>query len=171
MRLGQQTLCRHHRKIGCVKGGDIVYHRGVEGQHKCHSVRTPWYQMVTAPLQRRTEPPLHLHLLFLGVLGVVVIALGHGVGELLEGEGQSRLVVIGEGESYTLPSAHQHGTSQPRGLAGKPLAGFRATPDRRIIVLCGMIVSLIRFKNPLLHRQSSLRKRQLGENRGFRPSF
>ena len=59
----------------------------------------------------------------------------------------------------------------PRGLAGKPLAGFRATPDRRIIVLCGMIVSVIRFKNPLLHRQSSLRKRQLGENRGFRPSF
>ena len=58
-----------------------------------------------------------------------------------------------------------------RGLAGKPLAGFRATPDRRIIVLCGMIVSVIRFKNPLLHRQSSLRKRQLGENRGFRPSF
>ena len=40
----------------------------------------------------------------------------------------------------------------PRSLAGKPLAGFRATPDRRIIVLCGMIVSVIRFKNPLLHR-------------------
>ena len=59
----------------------------------------------------------------------------------------------------------------PRGPAGKPLAGFRATPDRRIIVLCGMIVSVIRFKNPLLHRQSSLRKRRLGENRGFRPSF
>ena len=39
-----------------------------------------------------------------------------------------------------------------RSLAGKPLAGFRATPDRRIIVLCGMIVSVIRFKNPLLHR-------------------
>ena len=59
----------------------------------------------------------------------------------------------------------------PRSLAGKPLAGFRATPDRRIIVLCGMIVSVIRFKNPLLHRQSSIRKRRLGENRGFRPSF
>ena len=40
----------------------------------------------------------------------------------------------------------------PRSLAGKPLAGFRATPDRGIIVLCGMIVSVIRFKNPLLHR-------------------
>ena len=25
-----------------------------------------------------------------------------------------------------------------RGLAGKPLAGFRATPSRRIPVLCGM---------------------------------
>ena len=59
----------------------------------------------------------------------------------------------------------------PRGLAGKPLAGFRATPDRRIIVLCGMTVSVIRFKNPLSHRQSSLKKRRLGENRGFRPSF
>ena len=59
----------------------------------------------------------------------------------------------------------------PRSLAGKPLAGFRATPDRRIIVLFGMIMSVIRFKNPQLHRQSSLRKRRLGENRGFRPSF
>ena len=58
-----------------------------------------------------------------------------------------------------------------RSLAGKPLAGFRATPDRRIIALFGMIVSVIRFKNPQLHRQSSLRKRRLGENRGFRPSF
>ena len=62
-------------------------------------------------------------------------------------------------------------TTNPRSLAGKPLAGFRATPDRRIIVLCGMIVSVIWFKNPLLHRQSSLRKRRLGENRGFRQSF
>ena len=59
----------------------------------------------------------------------------------------------------------------PRSLAGKPLAGFRATRSRRIIVLCGMIVSVIRFKNPLLHRQSTLRKRRLGENRGFRPDF
>ena len=59
----------------------------------------------------------------------------------------------------------------PRSLAGKPMAGFHATPSRRIIVLCGMTVSVIRFKNPLLHRQSSLRKRRLGENRGFRPSF
>ena len=40
----------------------------------------------------------------------------------------------------------------PRSLAGKPLAGFRATPDRRIIVLCGMLVSVIRCKNPLVHR-------------------
>ena len=53
-------------------------------------------------------------------------------------------------------------TPQPRSLAGKPLAGFRATPDRRIIVLCGMIVSVIRFKNPLLHRQSSLKNDDLG---------
>ena len=74
-----------------------------------------------------------------------------------------------EAEPYPLERVDLEG--EPRSLAGKPLAGFRATPDRRIIVLFGMIVSVIRFKNPLLHRQSSLRKRRLGENRGFRPSF
>ena len=52
-----------------------------------------------------------------------------------------------------------------RSLAGKPLAGFRATPSRRNPVLYGMVVYAIRFKNPLLHRQSTLRKRRLGENR------
>ena len=45
------------------------------------------------------------------------------------------------------------------------MAGFRATPSRRNPVLYGMVVYAIRFKNPLLHRQSTLRKRQLGENR------
>ena len=78
-------------------------------------------------------------------------------------------------DAHVSPLQRDHGDPRvaftPRSLAGKPLAGFRATPDRRIIVLCGMIVSVIRFKNPLLHRQSSLRKRRLGENRGFRPSF
>ena len=59
----------------------------------------------------------------------------------------------------------------PRSLAGKPLAGFRATPSRRIPVLYGMVVYVIRFNNQLLHRQSALGKRRLGENRGFRPSF
>ena len=59
----------------------------------------------------------------------------------------------------------------PRSLAGKPLAGFRATPIRRIPVLYGMVVYVIRFNNQLLHRQPTLRKRRLGENRGFRPSF
>ncbi len=39
-----------------------------------------------------------------------------------------------------------------RSLAGKPLAGFRATPSRRIPVLYGMVVHAIRFKNQLLHR-------------------
>ena len=53
----------------------------------------------------------------------------------------------------------------PRSLAGKPLAGFRATPSRRNPVLYGMVVYAMRFKNPLLHRQSTLRKRRLGENR------
>ena len=55
--------------------------------------------------------------------------------------------------------------SLARSLAGKPLAGFRATPSRRNPVLYGMVVYGIRFKNPLLHRQSTLRKRRLGENR------
>ena len=59
----------------------------------------------------------------------------------------------------------------PRSLAGKPLAEFRATPSRRIPVLYGMVVYAIRFNNQLLHRQPTLRKRRLGENRGFRPSF
>ncbi len=62
------------------------------------------------------------------------------------------------GDSAQNPSwiSNVHGVGYrfmgPRGLAGKPLAGFRATPDRRIIVLYGMIVSVIRFNNPLLHR-------------------
>ena len=60
---------------------------------------------------------------------------------------------------------------RPRSLAGKPLAGFRATPSRRIPVLYGMVVYAIRFNNQLLQRQPTLRKRRLGENRGFRPSF
>ncbi len=38
-----------------------------------------------------------------------------------------------------------------RGLAGKPLAEFRATPSRRIPVLCGMEVYVSRFNNQLLH--------------------
>ena len=61
--------------------------------------------------------------------------------------------------------------NRPRSLAGKPLAGFRATPSRRIPVLYGMVVYVIRFNNQLVHRQPTLRKRRLGENRGFRPSF
>ena len=35
---------------------------------------------------------------------------------------------------------------------GKPLAGFRAAPSRRIPVLCGIIVYVIRFNNQLLLR-------------------
>ena len=42
--------------------------------------------------------------------------------------------------------------SDPRGLAGKPLAGFCTTPSRRITVVYGVIVYAIRFKNPSLHR-------------------
>ena len=63
------------------------------------------------------------------------------------------------------------GVQGPRSLAGKPLAGFRATPSRRITVLYGMVVYVLRFTTPLLHRQSTLRKRRLGENRSSRPDF
>ena len=45
-----------------------------------------------------------------------------------------------------------HVQDQPRGLAGKPLAGFCATPSRRIPVLCGIVVYVLRFMNQLLHR-------------------
>ena len=40
----------------------------------------------------------------------------------------------------------------PRGLAGKPLAGFCTTPSRSITVVYGVIVYAIRFKTPSLHR-------------------
>ena len=40
----------------------------------------------------------------------------------------------------------------PRGLAGKPLAGFCTTPSRRITVVYGVIVYAIRFRTPSLHR-------------------
>ena len=40
----------------------------------------------------------------------------------------------------------------PRGLAGKPSAGFCTTPSRRITVVYGVIVYAIRFKTPSLHR-------------------
>ena len=35
-------------------------------------------------------------------------------------------------------------TIAPRSLAGKPLAGFYATPIRRITVLCGTVVHVLR---------------------------
>ena len=49
--------------------------------------------------------------------------------------------------------------------------GFALRPSRRIPVSYGMVVYAIHFNNQLLHRQPTLRKRRLGENRGFRPSF
>ena len=36
----------------------------------------------------------------------------------------------------------------PRGLAGKPLAGFRTTPSKRITVIYGELVYVIRFLYP-----------------------
>ena len=47
---------------------------------------------------------------------------------------------------------HRAAVPPPRGLAGKPLAGFCTTPSRRITVVYGVIVYAIRFKNPSLHR-------------------
>ena len=44
------------------------------------------------------------------------------------------------------------GQRATRSLAGKPLAGFRATPSRRNPVLYGMVVYAIRFTHPLLYR-------------------
>ena len=49
--------------------------------------------------------------------------------------------------------------------------GFALRQADVFIVLYGMVVYAIRFNNQLLHRQSTLGKRRLGENRGFRPSF
>ena len=69
------------------------------------------------------------------------------------------------GSVLALRRTHLMGRMEPRSLAGKPLAGFRATPSRRNPVLYGMVVYAMSFKNPLLHRQSTLRKRRLGENR------
>ena len=45
----------------------------------------------------------------------------------------------------------------PRGLAGKPLAGFCTTPSRRITAVLGVIIYVIRRKNQLLHRLSTSR--------------
>ena len=75
-----------------------------------------------------------------------------------------------DGDPFSTSNASLSG-GDTRSLAGKPLAGFRATPSRRIPVLYGMVVYVIRFNNQLFHRQSTLGKRRLGENRGFRPSF
>ncbi len=44
-----------------------------------------------------------------------------------------------EGECLEMPG-YRRCERQPRGLAGKPLAGFRATPSRRIPVLYGPVV-------------------------------
>ena len=51
------------------------------------------------------------------------------------------------------PDIHKHPSltrrCNTRSLAGKPLAGFRTTPSRRITVVYGMIVYAIRFNNLL----------------------
>ena len=58
-----------------------------------------------------------------------------------------------------------------RSLAGKPLAGFRATPSRRIPVLYGMVVYVIRFNNQLLHRQPTVKKTTAWGESGFPSEF
>jgi transcriptional regulator with XRE-family HTH domain len=97
----------------------------------------------------------------------------YSVGQLEELE-MASVAIIGAVSAGGLVEAWQEDLGHlevPRSLAGKPLAGFRSTPGRRIPVLYGMVVYAIRFNNQLLHRQPMLRKRRLGENRGFRPDF
>ena len=54
--------------------------------------------------------------------------------------------------AYRYPLPLQPGLHPPRNSDGNPLAGFRATPIRRNTDLNGIIVSVIRFNNLLLHR-------------------
>ena len=57
--------------------------------------------------------------------------------------------------------------SNPRSLAGKPLAGFRATPSRRITVLYGMVVYILRFTTPLLTSPIDVKKTTAWGESGF----
>ena len=59
---------------------------------------------------------------------------------------------LGYVEHLLLPDHQSLDAVYPIGLAGKPLAGFRTMPSRRITVLYGVIVYAIRFKTPSLHR-------------------
>ena len=68
----------------------------------------------------------------------------------------------------------RRGDELPEGLEVWPEShwpGFALRQADVFLVLYGMVVYAIRFNNQLLHRQSTLGKRRLGENRGFRPSF
>ena len=58
-----------------------------------------------------------------------------------------------------------------RSLAGKPLAGFRATPSRRIPVLNGMVVYAIRFKSPLFTSTIDVKKTTAWGESGFPATF
>ena len=60
--------------------------------------------------------------------------------------------MVAQGEAIADVATTSPCVLRPRSLAGKPLAGFRATPSRRIPVLLGMIVYVIRFNNQLLRR-------------------
>ena len=57
---------------------------------------------------------------------------------------------VARADSLVCPAPVRRGTSvwrrswPPRSLAGKPLAGFYATPIRRITVLCGTVVHVLR---------------------------
>ena len=91
--------------------------------------------------------------------------------QVLQHEAEAEAAGRIEREISRLGEFYNYKELAARSLAGKPLAGFRATPSRRIPVLYSMVMYIIRVKNPLLHRQSTLRKRRVGENRGSRPDF
>ena len=80
-------------------------------------------------------------------------AAGDGQGSAWRGSAR-RLGSLADGSDALRchPSNKGWASSPPRGLAGKPLAGFCTTPSRRITAVFGVIVYAIRFKTPSLHR-------------------
>ena len=58
-----------------------------------------------------------------------------------------------------------------RGLAGKPLAEFRATPSRRIPVLCGMGVVFKPFQQPTFTSIIDIKKTTAWGESGFPSEF
>ena len=98
--------------------------------------------------------------MFIGVKLVVQVVLGCDSASLPSGPSGYRRVLTWSGETVWEDAMDNPNTveiilpayARPRGLAGKPLAGFCTTPSRRITAVLGVIVYAIRFKNPSSHR-------------------